>query len=213
MNHYDTLGIEPTATQAEIRTAYRRAAMRLHPDRKGASPESVSEFQHVQAAYAVLSDPERRARYDATGDDGKRGDRQAEAEQALAQLFISLIDQTRDLEYTDIKDLARRSIEAQQAQLRAQMAAAEKQAAKLRATVKRITRTTGKLNIIALAIEQKAAAQERTVASCADNLQLGELIKAILEEYEYQVDQRPANELPTGWIRYGSSGGMAGTSL
>ncbi|WP_035751609.1 DnaJ domain-containing protein [Parafrankia discariae] len=57
---YETLGIAPTATDAEIRAAYRRAARHAHPD-TGGSPRS---FQRVHAAYRVLGDPARRRAYD-----------------------------------------------------------------------------------------------------------------------------------------------------
>ena len=50
MSHYDTLGIQPEATDDEIRAAYRRAAMKHHPDRGGSS----EAFQAVHDAYAAL---------------------------------------------------------------------------------------------------------------------------------------------------------------
>ena len=62
-DYYDRLGLSPTATQNEIRRAYRRLARETHPDR---NPEADAEarFQAVKKAYEVLSDAERRARYD-----------------------------------------------------------------------------------------------------------------------------------------------------
>ncbi|ABW12853.1 heat shock protein DnaJ domain protein [Parafrankia sp. EAN1pec] len=57
---YEVLGIVRTATDAEIRAAYRRAAKHAHPD-AGGSPRS---FQRVHAAYRVLGDPARRHAYD-----------------------------------------------------------------------------------------------------------------------------------------------------
>ncbi len=57
---YDVLGVRPTASPAQIVTAYRRAALRTHPDAGG----SESAFRLVNTAYQVLSDPERRRAYD-----------------------------------------------------------------------------------------------------------------------------------------------------
>jgi curved DNA-binding protein CbpA len=58
---YEILGVEPGSSEEEIKLAYREAAQKAHPDRKGGSAERMSE---VNQAYQILSDPERRAKYD-----------------------------------------------------------------------------------------------------------------------------------------------------
>jgi len=63
---YDALGISKSADAAEIKKAYRKNAMKNHPD-KGGDPE---KFKEVTAAYEVLSDPEKRQIYDTYGEDG-----------------------------------------------------------------------------------------------------------------------------------------------
>ncbi|KAF8527935.1 DnaJ domain-containing protein [Hysterangium stoloniferum] len=68
-DYYDLLSISPTATQEEIRQAYRRESLRTHPDRlPDATPEqkrrATEKFQAVADAYYVLSDPTRRKEYD-----------------------------------------------------------------------------------------------------------------------------------------------------
>lgn len=67
---YETLGVEPTASQDEIRGAYRKLLRTAHPDSGG----TVGMFRSVQHAYDVLSTPGRRAEYDAEGNttDGRR---------------------------------------------------------------------------------------------------------------------------------------------
>ncbi|MBL8386478.1 MAG: DnaJ domain-containing protein, partial [Burkholderiales bacterium] len=60
---YRTLDLEPSASAAEIRSAYRKLAFALHPDRNPAA-EAHAAFQAVQEAYEVLSDPARRRDYD-----------------------------------------------------------------------------------------------------------------------------------------------------
>jgi DnaJ-class molecular chaperone len=59
-NHYQTLGVDRTASPEEIKQAYRRLAGKHHPDRGG----DTSVFQEIQTAYDTLSDPQRRAEYD-----------------------------------------------------------------------------------------------------------------------------------------------------
>lgn len=59
-NYYDVLGVPPEADAAEIRAAYRSLALQHHPDRGG----DPAHMQELNAAYAVLGDPEKRANYD-----------------------------------------------------------------------------------------------------------------------------------------------------
>ena len=63
MTHYDTLGVVPTASAAEIRDAYRRLARRHHPDR--AAERDATAMAAINEAYRVLGDAGRRAAYDA----------------------------------------------------------------------------------------------------------------------------------------------------
>jgi curved DNA-binding protein len=59
-NHYETLGVKTSATQDEIKRAYRKLASQHHPDKGG----DVAKFQEIEQAYRTLSDPQTRAQYD-----------------------------------------------------------------------------------------------------------------------------------------------------
>merc|ERR1711937_185724 len=61
-DHYEVLGLERNATAEDIKKAYRREALRWHPD-KNKSPEAPKKFLQVREAYQILSDPELRAAY------------------------------------------------------------------------------------------------------------------------------------------------------
>jgi curved DNA-binding protein CbpA len=70
---YEILGVTSHATQAELKNAWRRAAMKWHPDRnRGREQYAQAEFQRINDAYAALTNPLRRAEYDLTLDGGPR---------------------------------------------------------------------------------------------------------------------------------------------
>ena len=66
-DYYAILGVPKTASQAEIKKAYRKQARELHPDRNPDDPEAERKFKAANEANAVLSDPEQRKRYDELG--------------------------------------------------------------------------------------------------------------------------------------------------
>ena len=71
-DYYEILGVERGASDADIKRAYRRLAQRWHPD-VNQEPEAAVRFKEINEAYQVLSDPERRQRYDLFGTVGAEG--------------------------------------------------------------------------------------------------------------------------------------------
>lgn len=69
-DYYEVLGIERGASDAEIKKAYRRLAMKYHPDRNANDAEAETRFKEAKAAFEVLSDPDKRAAYDRFGHAG-----------------------------------------------------------------------------------------------------------------------------------------------
>ncbi len=69
-DYYQVLGVAKNATEADIKKAYRRLAMRFHPDRNPDDKEAEEKFKEAKEAYEVLTDPQKRAIYDQHGHAG-----------------------------------------------------------------------------------------------------------------------------------------------
>ena len=72
-DYYEVLGVGKNASADEIKRAYRRMAMKYHPDKNPDNKEAEGKFKECAEAYEVLSDPDKRQRYDQFGHEGLRG--------------------------------------------------------------------------------------------------------------------------------------------
>src|SRR3954462_5591555 len=72
-DYYEILSVEKTADGEEIKRAYRRLAMKYHPDRNPNDPDAEAKFKECAEAYEVLSETSTRQRYDQFGHEGLRG--------------------------------------------------------------------------------------------------------------------------------------------
>ena len=69
-DYYEVLGVSRDASDEDIKKAYRRLAMKYHPDRNNGDKAAEEKFKQVGEAYAVLSDPQKKAAYDRFGKAG-----------------------------------------------------------------------------------------------------------------------------------------------
>ena len=72
-DYYEVLDVQKNATADEIKKAYRKKAIQYHPDKNPGNKEAEEKFKEAAEAYGVLSDPDKRARYDQYGFDGLNG--------------------------------------------------------------------------------------------------------------------------------------------
>lgn len=86
-NYYDTLGVSKTATIDEIKKAYRKLAMKYHPDRNPGNKEAEEAFKQAAEAYEVLSDDAKRKAYDQYGHSGYQNMNQGGAHMNMDDIF------------------------------------------------------------------------------------------------------------------------------
>jgi DnaJ-class molecular chaperone len=165
-NLYEILGVEPSAGPEEIKHAYRRLSMKMHPDRGG----EHEDFAEMKAAYEVLIDSDRRAKYDATGSTEVETPLREKAEKMVVALANEAIHEVAQLvfapfETTDLVARIRskmheaiRGGEKQKVDLHAHQA-------KLEGIIKRFKRSSGENLIAALLAQKKSNATSKATRS------------------------------------------------
>ena len=66
-DYYAALGLEKGASDADIKKAFRKLAIKYHPDKNQGNKEAENKFKEINEAYQVLSDPDKKAKYDMYG--------------------------------------------------------------------------------------------------------------------------------------------------
>lgn len=192
---YETLGVDRTADKATIRRAYRRKAKAAHPDGGG----SQDKFGALTKAHDVLTDDERRAKYDATGDiDEKTIDNtQGEILQLVCMILDGAINALAQngvspLQHPLAEEMAarcRREIEEVEKQ-RAQMVATQKNAEKLlgRFKLKKGAKTTN--NAIEAILIGRVRSFDAHIRLLDEKKAKFDGALAIIKDYDFTVDAR-----------------------
>jgi len=187
-NLYDDLGIEPDASQDEIKAAHRKAARQHHPD-AGGDPE---HFHKAQNAYLVLRDPDRRAQYDRDGTaDQPQDDRLQGAMALIQQCFDAMMSQGNP-EHQDIIDLTRAALTESRDVRRAEQVKAKAQVAKARKRRKRLTYRGTRGDLIGKMLDDRIAEIEAQVRGLSKAIEAHGIALEILDDYEWEFDEPPS---------------------
>jgi curved DNA-binding protein CbpA len=180
MNYYQVLRVSPEASLEEIKKAYRKLAQIHHPDKGG----DEGSFKAIQEAYTVLSDPEKRGRYDRGESLDQGPSKEAEAKQFLYQMFEQMIDKygvTRD-PFVEMKLLVQQEIRNFHQQIELQ----EKRKKKFEKAAKRIKNSesfvsacNGVINNIQVLIDKLTKEQE-----------IGDIMMKLLDDPSFEVEER-----------------------
>ena len=91
-DYYEILGIQKTASDSEIKSAYRKLAIQFHPDKNPDDAESEAKFKEATEAYEILKDPQKRQRYDQFGHQGIRGGQDYHSYSNVEDIFSAFGD-------------------------------------------------------------------------------------------------------------------------
>lgn len=104
IDYYKTMGVPKTASQKEIKIAFRKLARKYHPDLNQSSKDAEKKFKEINEANQVLSDPEKRKKYDKYGENWERGEEYEQAQQQQRQQYSQRQSSQQDFsnqEYSD----------------------------------------------------------------------------------------------------------------
>lgn len=199
MSLYSTLGVRPDATAEAIKTAYRRLAMIHHPDRYGGDDNT---FKAVQKAYDVLSDPDRRAQYDADGTIDQKPTLRQEAERMVPQVAEAVFGICPDPEKFDLVNSMKKEVAAARLLLVPEQVALGAAQQKHEKALKRFKRKNGE-NFVAALLQERINDIKRQRAAKEHQFQLYGEVLEVLEDYSYNMDS-DFGSLFLGSALYGS---------
>lgn len=179
--HYSTLEIPESASPEEVKRAYRKKAQKSHPDKGG----NLEEFQAIQKAYDVLGDPEKRAHYDSTGEDGKSP--REDPIGILAQIFQELAMRT-DVVHTDLVEEVRKYLRGKRRDIFMELRNLRKQAKTWRQVERRI-KTAGFNPISHMARKNRESLANQYAGFRGARCTIREALK-LMETWEYEADAR-----------------------
>lgn len=186
MSLYDALDLPRDATIEQINAAYRRKAREHHPDAGG----SADVFAGLQQAVSILRDPERRARYDATGDTGDLPDAAAEARELFVTAFIEMLGNAGDRAASmDLVGLTSEHLRNLGAELGKQLGAASKRHKALTDALDRLSHTGDTPDLVGIALTSNAEAVSRQLAEIERKQGVVKAAREMASSYQWRVDK------------------------
>lgn len=192
MTLYRDLGVPADADASTIRKAYRKRAQKSHPD-KGGDPGA---FHAIQRAYDVLCDPQRREKYDRTGNVGEEPGLREQAMQNIAAILQQTIDNV-DVEHTDVLSELHRHVRTGLDKAKAEIAKCKEGIAKREKTIARFKRKGNGENLMSQFLEHDIRGRRTQIEGFERVLTVGEEMQRILAEYEYAADKRQSARYTT----------------
>lgn len=188
---YDTLGVDRDADDDTIRKAYKNAAKKAHPDGGG----NAEAFHEVGRALAVLTDPERRKRFDETGKDEERVNLRKNEYNVLAELFDAIINHDDFTPKDNIVLLMQKLLNERLSRINEAILTVKVSRKKCKRIIKGLVRRKGKGgDALREIFNGKLHAIEESMADLQDQLSNHRKALNIVLDYDYM----PQKDEPTG---------------
>lgn len=212
---YDTLGVDKTADAATIKKAFRSRAKKHHPDAGG----DAKKFHALVKAHDVLSDPQRRAKYDETGDESDKPN--ADNVEAMARsrameaVGAAMQANLKNLAYVDIVSEAKVHVRVNIAAIEKNIAGIQEGCDLLRQAVKRFRKKKRKApsaspdDLLIQVIMGQINMQEREIGERREAMKPFARALEILGEWEYEHEQKPKQGASNFFLGGGSGSGSA----
>lgn len=190
MNLYDLLGIKNTASQDEIKKAYRKLSTKHHPDKGG----DAEKFKELVMAYNILFDEGKRKRYD-LGETAENITKSTVSEdqetiQALLNLFNQVIVSPVDLDHMDIFDFMKKQIVQSKGSLNHSIRQEEAIISKFQRAIKRI-KTDESVNIFEASANQVIKSRQEAIKNYQKIIRIGDGMIKLMEAYSYDIVLNP----------------------
>lgn len=185
-NLYETLGINEDATSKEIKKAYKGKAMILHPDRNGGEDKG---FDDLKKAYEVLSDNERRARYDETGDTDDQPQTEVMLRTQLLQIFGVMLDTEQNFKTVDFVSAGVHKLEAKMNELKFDIKKHQAEIDRLATAKNRMTKKDDKTNLFESLLTQREEGFLQKIKAADEAIEICEKLIEELRTYEYSHDE------------------------
>lgn len=204
---YETLGVPPDAKPATVKAAWRRRSQATHPDKSNGNAE---EFNRIQKAYNVLSDPLKRAEYDATGRVGEAPPLRDHALQMLEEVVAKLMDSEVDTDFDNIIVEMETFINGQHTQVLMSQTQTHQQIKKRQKALKRLKRKQGE-GLLETLLQGQIDRLEGVKKKQQHHLDVFKEGLAILKDYTYEADTRPPQQIFDMRTTRGTSTGFFGS--
>jgi DnaJ-class molecular chaperone len=187
---YDILGVSKDATHEEIHAAYRQQAKKTHPDAGG----SANAFQAVAKAYAILSDPAKRTKYDDTGhiDDGA-DNLDAMALELIEQLLAEFLKDD-SAKYLDVVKMMRDHLQGGQERCEGMHRGLMKQETRIVDMIKRF-KTRSSKNMVSLLLTRKLQRVRSSIVEMEMAVAAHKRAQEIMADYSFDREKNPMSTM------------------